>query len=519
VIAQITFHWLDYAAIAAYAIVVIGLAVRFSRQQRTSKDYLLAGRSMGWVVVGISQLASLLSAITYLGAPGETYDHNLKYLIYAWISFLSMPVAIYLFLNVLYPQGIVSIFEYLERRFNLATRLLTSLFFIVLRIVWMATITNAVSIAVTELTGLAYFECIVLTAVVAIAYTFVGGMKAIIWTDVLQFCLFFGGLVGAVAIVFANNSTDDLMQVLVDNDKFEWFDASLDPTKRITIWSACLGGFIGGLALIVDQVSMQRYLSTRTLRDAQKAIWIKPILTIPVQILLYGLGLLLFAHFQLNGLASEIDKGDQAFPHFILHNLPAGLGGVIIAAIFAAAMSSIDSGIHTLSTVTIEDYYKRLIRPHASDRECLRLARILTLVWGALIIAVALSVREFKSIYDLMGKALVPFYGLILGIFFVGTVTRRVNAWGAFLGGALGGLPVLWIAFWVRRVDGKWDFFYTGSPAEANVEVWWMWYAVISFVSVVVFAYLFSLVGRAPHAERLRGLTVWSRAERDREQQ
>ena len=162
-LAQIQLHWIDYGAIGLYATVVLSIGIWFAREQCNSTDYLLAGRSMGWVAVGISQLASLFSAISYLGNPGEAYGYDLKYLVYSICGFLSVPIVIYLFLNFFYRLQITSIYEYLERRFNYPTRLLASLIFVLVRLAWMATIVVAVSVAIEELTGLSPSICIILT--------------------------------------------------------------------------------------------------------------------------------------------------------------------------------------------------------------------------------------------------------------------------------------------------------------------------------------------------------------------
>ena len=373
---QIQLQWMDHGLIVAYALLVLAIGFGFSRQQGSSANYLLAGRSMGWAAVGISQLASLLSAISYLGTPGEAYGYDLKYLLFSICGFLCVPLAIYLFLDFFYRLQLTSIYEYLERRFNYPTRLLASVVFVVSRLAWMATIVVAVSLAIEELTGIEPAVSIILTTAVATAYTLVGGMKAIIWTDVLQFFLFTLGLAAAVALIFWKDPASELLAVIVRDDKLRMFDFSLDPTTRITVWMALTAGAVNGVANLTDQVSMQRYLSCASLRDARRAVWFKPFLSIPVTVLIYGLGLVLYAHHQLNPeLAVGIGSADRAFPHFVLNEMRGGLAGLILASIFAAAMSSIDSGTHTISTVCVEDYYKRLIRPDAPDGHCLRLAR------------------------------------------------------------------------------------------------------------------------------------------------
>ena len=510
--AQVQLNWLDYGAIGTYAITLTVLGLWFARAQRTSQEYLLAGRSMGWLVVSISQSASLLSAISYLGSPGETYAYDLKYVPFALCGILIVPVAVFFFLNFFYRLRVVSIYQYLERRFNYPTRLLAATFFILARLCWMATIVSAVSIAVEALTGVDAWVSIVLTTVVATAYTLLGGMKAIIWTDVIQFVLYTAGLIGALVLIGLTDSFEQLYEVLVRDQKLRTLDFSLDPTVRMTVWIAIGAGSVSGLANLTDQVSMQRYLACKSLRDAQWALWAKPALSIPLNVLMFGLGLALYAHYQLNQeLAEGIVKADQAFPHFILHEMPHGLCGLIIVAIFAAAMSSIDSGIHTVSTVCIEDFYKRLFRPDASDRHCLILARCLMVFWGCVIVSIALAYGQVGSIFDMMASLMAPFFGCATGIFLLGTASRRANAGGTLCGGLIGYALVMWVAFCFHQVDGQWHFLPAAADATDVKVISKFWYPFVSFIGTITSGYLISLALPRPAEQQVRGLNIWDR--------
>ena len=513
VLSQIQLQWMDYGLIVAYALVVLAIGLGFSRQQGSSANYLLAGRSMGWVTVGISQLASLLSAISYLGSPGEAYGHDLQYLLFSICGFLSVPIAVYLFLDFFYRLQVTSIYEYLERRFNYPTRLLASAVFVTARLAWMATIVVAVSLAIEELTGIEPAVSILLTTAVATAYTLVGGMKAIIWTDVLQFFLFTLGLAATVALIFWKDSPSEILGVIVRDDKLRMFDFSLDPTTRLTVWMALTAGVVSGLANVTDQVSMQRYLSCGSLRDARRAVWFKPFLSIPVTLLTFGLGLALYAHYQLNpDLAVGIGSADRAFPHFVLNEMRGGLAGLILASIFAAAMSSIDSGTHTISTVCVEDYYKRLIRPDAPDGHCLRLARGLTLLWAVVIAVLAQFLTGQDTIVGTMASVVAPFFGCAVGMFVLGTATRRATGWGASLGALAGYGLVLVTKYWLFQIDGQW-FLLPGGPdvytSGAVEQVSKFWLTFISFAGTVIPGYLISLASPSPSRAKLQGLTLW----------
>ena len=517
-LAKIQLTSADYLCVALYGIIVIGLGLWFSREQKTSEDYLMAGRSMGWIAVGVSQLASLLSAISYLGNPGEAYAYNASYLLYSLCGYLSVPIAIVLFLNFFYRLQITSIYEYLELRFNYATRMLASLIFIAARLAWMATIVTAISVAMETLTGLEPRLCIVGTTLIATSYTLVGGMKAIIWTDVIQFVLFTLGLVGSILVIVWKDGVGPLMDEVVAAEKLHMMEFSFDPTVRITVWAAFTAGIVSGLANITDQVSMQRYLSTSSLREAQKAVWLKPVLAVPLTVMTFILGFALFGHYQLNPeLGEGIQRADQAFPHFILHELKGGLAGLIIAAIFAAAMSSIDSGVHTVSTVCVEDYYRRLINPHASDRHCLQLARALILLWAVMIVIVALIFVGRHSIVGMMFSVVAPFFGCAVGIFTLGTATRRATAWGAFWGALIGYALVLWVTFGLVRVEGSWSFtpWLLEDTVRASADkVSKFWLAFVSFFGTFATGYLISLLFPPPTAEKIAGLNWWDQTDR-----
>ena len=513
-LAQIQLSPLDYVTVGLYAVVVIGLGLWFAREQKTATDYILAGRSMGWIVVGISQLASLLSAVSYLGNPGEAYAHNSGYVLFALCGYLSIPIVIYCFLNFFYRLQVTSIYEYLERRFNYPTRVLASLLFVAARLAWMATIVTAISIAMEKLTGLDPKICIVATTVIATCYTLVGGMKAIIWTDVIQFFLFTFGLVGTIWIIVWKDGAGPLLDEITAAGKFTMLDFSFDPTTRVTVWVCLLAGIVSGIANLTDQVSMQRYLSTSSLRDAQKAVLLKPFLSVPLVILTFGVGFALFGHYQLNpDLAEGIEKPDQAFPHFILHELSGGLAGLIIAAIFAAAMSSIDSGVHTISTVCVEDYYRRVINPGASDRRCLNLARALIAVWAVVIATVALFFVGEVTIVGMMLSVAAPFFGCSVGLFLLGTSTRRATSWGAFLGALIGYGMVLWVKFGLVKTSAGWSltpWLLEEEVLDAAQTVSKFWLVFVSFFGTVVAGYLISCFLPRPQPEKLKGLTIWS---------
>lgn len=507
---------IDYAIIAFFSVGILGLGLYFRNRQNTSDDYLLAGRSVPWVAVGVSQLATLLSAISYLGNPGEAYTHDFQFLFYILVGYLSVPIVIRCYLDFFYRLELTSIHEYLELRFDLRVRLLASGLFILARLAWMATVTIAVSIAVKQLIGVPTSVCIVGTSVVAAAYTLIGGMRAIIWTDVLQFGLFVAGMMGAIWVLVSRDSFGALYEIAVADEKLTMMRWSWDPTVRLSVPIAMAAGVIAGMANLTDQVSMQRYLSTRSLREARRAVWLKPVLSVPVLTLTFVLGLALYGHYQIHPMNTvDAIAGDQVFPYFIRTEMSGGLAGLMITAIFAAAMSSIDSGIHTISTVCVEDYAVRLFRRDLTESSRLRLARFLTVVWAIVIASIALLLVDHGSIISISYKVIAPYFGCLTAVFLLGTVFKRVNGTGAFWGGLLGYACVLMVQHGVYRTSIGWGIhvpWIGAAPADA-VRVSNFLLPFVSFSATILAGVLISRCGPRPPADQLKGLCLASHAE------
>jgi len=485
---------LDIAVVVVYLAVVVGKGVAFTKKQKGVDDYFLAGRKMGWFAVGISIMASVFSAITYLGGPAETFRHDLQYT----TGFISVPfvvaIVVVVFLPFYYNLNIYTAYEYLERRFSLPMRLTASAFFMFWRLSWMALVLYAPSLALSEFLGLDWRISILVTGLGSTLYTVLGGITAVIWTDVMQFFVLVAGIVAVaiMCIIKIDGGLPAIYNIAHQNNKLVLFDFRFDPTLRLTFWSVLLGGFVANLsAYATDQVAVQRYLTTTDLRASKQSLIFNAGIIIPICLGFYWVGTMLwvFYHVHPHLLAGfDMTHPDRILPFFVVQNLPVGLRGLVVAALFAATMSSVDSGINSITTTTLMDFFKQLSRRHLSDSAQLLKARKWTIFWGMFITGLAIGVGYWGATLVEMSQKLAGwFMGPLLGIFLLAIFTRRATAPASFIGAALGFGTVLYVGF--------------------GTEISFMLYSVIGCLVTVVTGMLLSYLWTAPPPEKTEGLT------------
>ena len=441
---QPLFSQLDYFLMFAYIIIVVGIGVWVGKGQKSTKDYFLAGRSMGWFPIGISTVASLYSAISYMGTPSEYRSYDLRMMLGIVSMIPTAVIVMYVFMPFYHRLQVFSAYEYLEERFNLTVRSLASAIFVFWRILWMGTAVYVPSLVLHTITDLPLVPMIVLVGVVATLYTVVGGMKAVIWTDVAQFFVLSGGSLLALWVVSSHvGSISEIWTVAEQGGKTKLFDWSLDPTIRVTTWGAVLGALVANLGMFgADQVSVQRYLAAKSLNGMQRSFIINTLGGWVMALLMILIGLGLYAFYAINpeNLPAHI-SGDKVFPYFISTEMPLGLRGMMIAAILAAAMSSIDSGLNSSATTLITDFFKRfrwlITSKDSSVQEVsreLRISRGLTLVLGMIVTVLACFVGALGTIIEITNKLVNSFAGPMLGIFVLGMLMRKTEWRGAFVG-------------------------------------------------------------------------------------
>jgi SSS family solute:Na+ symporter len=433
VIAQGRFDGLaliDYAVVAVYFAGMLTLGWWFSGRQRSSEEYFLAGRRMPWIVAGISLFATLLSTISYLSLPGEMIKHG-AIAIYGGMFAYPFVFLIIGFVMIPYLMRlhVTSVYEFLEARFDLTTRLLAASLFILLRLAWMGLILFTASGAMAAMTGLGFVHVVVGVAAIGILYTAMGGIRAVIWTDVAQFVILVGGAVFCIVYVAAATGTGPISwweNATVEERPYQPA-FSLDPFERVTTFTIALSAMFWWICTCgSDQVAIQRYFSTPSAPAARKSLACNLVADACLTVLLIGCGLALLSFYR-SGLPAEADR---VFPHFIAHELPRGVAGLVVAALFAAAMSSLDSGINSISTVVTIDFYQRLAKKAAHSDRLVSVARVVTVVAGLAAVCICFlvdGIPEAKrgNLLDITNRISTFIVGGLGGLFLLAVLVKR----------------------------------------------------------------------------------------------
>lgn len=492
------FKALDYGVFLIYLVASVAVGLLF-KEQKNLKEYLLAGRSMSALVVAISVLAALFSGISYLGGPAEVYSHGIGLMWLGLSFFIATPITAWIFLPFFYKSRFYTAYQYLEERFSVQVRTITSALFIIRVLIWLAIAIYAPALALEQVTHLPLWFTIICTGALTTWYTTLGGLKAVIWTDVMQFIVLFGGqvLILVVALLKIPDGFSGAYHIAHDAGRLHtsW---SLDPTMRVTMWGVILGGAFTNLVQIAtDQVSVQRYLTATSLKEARRSLWIKLALLLPVVFVFSSTGVALFAFYQIHGdpvAAGKISTADQILPYFVINELPYGLPGLLIAAIFAATMSTISAGLNALTSASLVDFYQRLGKTkQTSDQQQLRLAKNMTLIYGVLVIGLAFVVQKLGTLAEASTKAVGLVGGPILGIFLLGMLSKRANSRGVLIGAACGFLALLPICFYNEFRNLLSHFGVSGLPKK--FEVSFLWYSTVGCVVTILVGWITSFGG------------------------
>lgn len=414
-------------------------------RQKDLKTYLLAGHQMHWAIIAISILAALFSGISFLGAPAETYGHNLVYLWIIVAYFIATPITAKIFLPFFFRQNFYTAYEYLEHRFNLNLRRVSSASFLFRVAMWLGLALYAPSLVISEMTGIPLWTAILAAGGVTLIYTTIGGMKAVIYTDVMQFTVLLIGILVILIVALGKipGGLGGAWQIAEAGGRTQFVNWSLSPTERMTFWGALIGGtFINLVALVTDQVSVQRYLTAVSLKESQRALWFKLLLTLPLVGIFYFTGLVLYAYYQTHPeMAGTLTAPDRLLPNFVGRQLSSPMPGLLVAALLAATMSTVSAGLNSLTTATLMDF---LYARHSeavgdeAERRRVRVARCWTVAYGFIVTLLALVVSHLGTLVEASNKISGFFGGPLLGIFFLGVFSRRANAQGALIGACSG---------------------------------------------------------------------------------
>jgi SSS family transporter len=436
---------LDLAVILAYLLGVTAFGLRFRKHQRTLKDYFLADRQIPWWAISLSIVAAETSTLTIISVPGLAYETNFGFLQLV-IGYLIGRGIISLLLIPQYFRGeLVTAYQLIERRFGEKLRTLTAGLFLITRAAAEGVRVFAVAIVVgialsSVLSGMSDFwrdvAAIAIVSLLTLVYTFEGGMTAVIWTDVVQLFIYVGGtLVGLFTILHLVPGGWSAVHTIAENaGKFRVFDFSWNFRTTYTFWSGLIGGtFLTMATHGTDQLIVQRLLAARNERQSQIALITSGVAVLAQFWLFLLVGAMLFVFYRLNPPATPFTRGDTIFPTFIVTHMPHGVSGLLISAVLAAAMSNLSSALTALSSTTVVDFYSRW-RPAADEAQRLRVSRNGTIGWGLVLFALAIVARHGGRVLEVGLSIASVAYGSLLGVFLLGTLTKRTSERGAMIG-------------------------------------------------------------------------------------
>jgi len=548
--------FLDWAVVVAYLVYVIWDGIRMTKHSGDVEGYFLANRSLPWWAVGLSVMATQLSAITLVGTTGQAYSDGMRFIQFYYGLPLAMVILCITAVPFFYRAKVYTAYEYLEKRFDAKTRSLTSFFFLVSRGLGVGVIIAAPSVILSIVLGWSEIVTIFVIGLSTTVYTMIGGVQAVTWTDVKQMVIIFFGLFICLFVIIsqfpAEVSLTDGLFLAGSTGKLTTINTSFDLKEKYTIWSGLIGGLFLFLAYFgCDQSQVQRFLTAKSVSEGRTSLLMSAFLKIPMQFMILLVGVLVFVFYQFamppmifnsvetakveqtaqyqtlknqyenahaarEAAALEFvkNKDDQnrqtyveadrqfndsrrnateyvktssgnknfndvnyVFPTFVVENMPMGVIGLIIAAIFAAAMSSISAELNALATATTIDFYRRHFKTEADDKHYVRFGRIATFVWGIFACIVAIYATNLGSLIEVVNKFGSFFYGSLLGVFVLAIAVRRARARGAFFG-LLFGIASVWIA-------------------SVYTDIEFLWFNVVGCLVTVAAGYLISLTVRA----------------------
>jgi len=467
-------RWQDHAVIVAYLAGMIVLGLVLARRQRSEDEYFLAGRRMPWFAVGVSVIASLLSSLTYLSEPGEVWASGVTHMFGKMLAIPFEMMLVWVFcIPFMMRFRFTSAYEYLEHRFGPTARQLGVVQFLALVVLWMGFVVLASARALAVISGMPLAVVILTVGVVATVYTMLGGLRAVIWTDVIQVSLLVGGglyVIGYVAVSTGTwlpdwySATAAHLATIPDRTELAFF--SYDPYVRATVVTVALNMCIWHVCThTANQMTVQRYYSTSDMRAARRSFVTGSLAGVGLNLMLLVVGLAMLYYYFGQGIApdaglnpSERQDRDLVFPMFAVHRLPAGFGGGILAALLAAAMSSIDSGVNSIATVVSVEWRERDRRrarrsdaTDAHETQHVRRAQIITLFAGLFITVAAYSLDFLPDnwgIVDSMPRTFNAITGPIGGLFLVGMFLPFVSERGVVIGTLAGLMTSVTVGYW-----------------------------------------------------------------------
>jgi transporter, SSS family len=431
--------WLDIVVITLYFLSLAWIGWYFSRNQKSTGDYFKGGGRIPWFIVGLSIFGTSLSAITFMAIPAKAFATDWSYLLFNAGIILVVPLIVAVFIPFFRRLNVTTAYEYLELRFNALIRIVCSVSFIVFQIGRMAVVLLLPSIALNIVTGFDIFLCIGLMGILSLAYTLMGGIEAVVWTEAVQVVVLLGAAVAVVCSIAFDlpDGFGTIFTAAGDAGKFSLGESFFD-LRQPTIWTVLIATVFTNITTYgTDQTIVQRYLTTDTEKAARKGVYTNAALTVPASLLFFFLGTALWAFYKYypQELSMSITDSDAILPWYMSTALPRGVLGLVIAGLFAAAMSTLSSSMNSAATAYVTDIYRKM-RPGRDEKRLLAVARWATLWLGlaGILFAVVMASWDIKSLWDEFSKFLGILLGGLGGLFLLGLTTRRANATGALCG-------------------------------------------------------------------------------------
>ncbi|WP_289045154.1 sodium:solute symporter [uncultured Olleya sp.] len=491
-------NYIDYIIIVLYLIGFLGIGY-FFKENKNSKDYFLGGQSMGWFPLSLSTMATQLSAISFISAPafvGLKDGGGLQWLTYEFGVPLAMAFLLIAIIPTLYKSGIVSVYEFLERRFDASSRLLISFVFQISRSVATGVMVYTMALILQATIGIEFWISILIIGVITMIYSFQGGMKAVIWGDVIQMCILFFGIIICLFYGLSELGGYDNFITLVDKDRLtavdfsKWGFNNADKNDEFGFWPMIIGGFFLYASYYgTDQTQSQRLLSAKGLPTIKRLLLANGLFRFPITLTYCIMGLvlgtlilqdasfqeLLNSVYQSNITSLEGKKADLMVPVFIIKYLPNGVIGILIVAIMSAAMSSLSSTVNSLSAVTLEDFIKRF-KPDMPDNKYVQYSRFLSVFWGLVCLFFAFFAGSIEgTVIEVINKISSVFYGPILAAFILAILTKKTHALGANLGIVAGVLFNIYLWLYVP-------------------SIFWFWWNAIGCIITIIIALIVSKI-------------------------
>lgn len=487
-------HAIDWVLIVAYLAFSAGIGLWFYLREKKSSntDFFLGGRSIPWWAAGLSLYATGTSAISYIAIPAYSFATNWQLLGQNVVGLATTAFVAIWIVPMIRRLDVMSVYHYLEMRFHPSIRVLASALNIVIQLGGrMSVVLFLPSLALSAVTGLDVVWSILLMGVVTIAYTLLGGMKAVIWTDVLQVFVMLGGAFVAIGYVVyrIDGGLGEFLRLAAEGEKLRTFDWSFD-LKAATMWGFIFLAVLNVITYPQDQVMMQRVLSTKSAREAGWSMWTLAAVVVPGALTFFAIGTALYVFYKQHPEAmNPLLSVDATFPHFIAAELPVGVTGLIIAGIFAASMSTLSSCMNSVATLATVDFYDRFAR-NPDPRRSVRLAEVFTVLAGVIGIGTALTLAliDIKSALDKSFELVSLLGGGFAGCYGLGMFTRRANWQGAVIGVAAS-LVLTFLAWRLELVHS-------------------VFYLAIAIFTCLLFGYVGSLCFPAPTGS-LKGLTIF----------